>query len=352
MRTRLRPWTVFVVLVAATGLLASAAPEPARARVACHLAWRAFPAPRFARASLNGLAPVGRRDLWAAGNGYRGNAPTQVIVEHWDGRRWRGTRLPVQGSINAVSATSNDDVWVVGSQATRGKPLILHRGPQGWAETPTPLAADGVLWDVVALRPNNAWAVGEAPGAGGETALILHWDGTSWTRIALPANLETPLRGIAAVSTDDLWAVGPSEETLDGLVPVVVHWNGTAWHRLVAEKPRVDLVGVTVVSARDLWFSGGTAGTNRRGVVVHGDGSGFHLVHTASSTDSFDAVAVAGHEAWAVGSTEIERWDGRRWFQRRFPGIAFNAVVAHSPRNAWAVGGASSGTVIYRYACR
>jgi photosystem II stability/assembly factor-like uncharacterized protein len=190
--------------------------------------------------------------------------------------------LRERGWIHAVAATSNNDVWVVGSSATF-QPLILHHGPQGWAETPTPLAGDrfDVIWDIVALRPDEAWAVGAAPSADGQTALILHWDGTSWTRIAPPADLETPLTSIAAVSADDLWAVGPTEEALHGLLPVVVHWNGTAWHRLALQKPRVDLLGATASSAHDLWFSGGTAGTARRGVVVHSNGSRLRLVHTA-----------------------------------------------------------------------
>jgi hypothetical protein len=350
------------VLLASTGLLAVVSPEPAPARVACDLAWRAFPSPSFAHASLNGLGAAGPHDLWAAGNGYSGGTPTRVIVEHWDGRRWRGSRLPERASIHAVSATSNDDVWVVGSTLTF-QPLILHRGPQGWAETSTPLADRfDEIWDVAALRPDDAWAVGAAPGVDRETPLILHWDGTSWTRIAPPADLETPLSSIAAVSADDLWAVGPTEETLDGLVPVVIHWDGTAWHRLVAEKPRVDLLGATASSAHDLWFSGSTPGTARRGVVVHGNGSRLRLVHTAGGVsrtgglygaDFLNAVAVAGHEVWAVGNLEIDRWDGKRWFQRLFRGVDFNAVVARSPQNAWAVGGAFSGrTVVYHYACR
>jgi hypothetical protein len=83
-------WLALVALVASTGLLAIVWPEPAPARVGCPLAWRPFPSPLFAHASLNGLAATGPHDLWAAGNGYSGSAPTQVIVEHWDGRRRQG----------------------------------------------------------------------------------------------------------------------------------------------------------------------------------------------------------------------------------------------------------------------
>jgi hypothetical protein len=68
-------------------------------------------------------------------------------------------------SLSAAAATSDKDVWAVGSSNTGGafKTLIEHWDGAHWTIVPSPNPAAGVhttnaLGAVVALTPKNAWA--------------------------------------------------------------------------------------------------------------------------------------------------------------------------------------------------
>ena len=56
-------------------------------------------------------------------------------------------------------------------------------------------------------------------------ALTIHWDGSSWTIV--PSASSGTLNGVAAVASNDVWAVGSivvgSDQTL------IEHWNGSQW---------------------------------------------------------------------------------------------------------------------------
>src|SRR5205085_12498998 len=89
------------------------------------------------------------------------------------------------------------------------------------------------------------------------------WHGTAWSVVASP-NVGTGsnyLYGVAVVSANDVWAVGyyingsfnATDETL------VEHWDGTSWS--VVPSPNLDtnyyyLYGVAAVSANDVWAVG------------------------------------------------------------------------------------------------
>ena len=345
------------VALSLIALLVSAAPAKMSAR--CRLKWRVVPSPRISNAGLQDVDALTRTDVWAVGNGFsRPARPTQMIVEHWDGHRWRAWR-PVERSAlpPAISASSRHDVWIVGT-APHYKPLTLHYDGQSWTSVPVPSVPDetDALRGVVALAPNNAWAVGQSSRpVEGQRALILHWDGSAWTRVAAPAGLEGTLLGVSAVSANDIWAVAPAQEdSLVGLRVIVVHWNGTIWREVKTTLRAVDFLGVRAVSARNVWAVGSTSGTAARGVVVHWNGRAFRLVHSTGrlGTDILSDIAVSGRQVWAVGATEIDRWDGRRWLRRRVSGVDLWGTDALSSRNVWAVGGNARGTVIYHFACR
>src|SRR5207244_1634349 len=62
----------------------------------------------------------------------------------------------------------------------------------------------------------------------------LHWDGSAWSIVAGP-NLgahATIFDSVAAVSANDVWAVGYSgDQTL------VAHWDGTQWSQVSSPSP-------------------------------------------------------------------------------------------------------------------
>jgi hypothetical protein len=239
-------------------------------------------------------------------------------------------------------------------------PLILHYDGKDWTELPNPLPAGGHGWlrGVVALGPRDAWAVGstDAPllPSGYRSALILHWDGSRWNSVTTPSGLGA-LSGIAAVSPDDLWAVGPVDSDSFS-PPVVAHWDGSSWRVIDdGELGYVDLFRVRAISARNVWAVGATAGTESVGIVAHWNGVRFRIVDKGKPLsavgESFNDIASSGRTVWAVGVWAIDRWDGRRWLKKPFRGVSFSGADALSGRNVWAVGGDRRGGVIYHYAC-
>src|SRR5690349_24609207 len=79
------------------------------------------------------------------------------------------------------------------------------------------------LIGVAAVSANDIWAVG-----GGQRTVIEHWDGTAWTIVpgAEDPNLETRLAAVTALASDDVWAVGQYFDDLDNGHTLIQHWDG------------------------------------------------------------------------------------------------------------------------------
>ena len=347
---------VSLALLLAAGAV-SAAPAETSAR--CHLGWRVVPSPRVSDAGLGAVDAISRADVWVARGLTSTGASGPVLYERWNGRRWHVRRLAVKASGDplSLSASSSRDVWILGNTPDF-RPLTLHYDGRGWTSLPVPAAPNefDILYDVVALAPNNAWAVGQSVTRGTveQNALILHWDGSRWSRVEAPAGLEN-LYALAAVSPNDIWAVAPAQEDpAVGLRVIVVHWDGTIWREVESGLRSVDLGFARAVSANNIWAVGSTSGTAKRGVVVHWNGRDFRIVRTTgrSGTDVFFAVAAAGRQAWAAGDEDIVHWDGRGWHRTHFKGVDFFGADALSTRDVWAAGGNRRRPLIYHYACR
>src|SRR3954454_23616981 len=68
-----------------------------------------------------------------------------------------------------------------------------------WRMVPSPNVVQ--LRGVAALATNDVWAVGGYP-----TTLIVHWDGTTWSVVSSPPT-GGELNAVAAVAANDIWAV-------------------------------------------------------------------------------------------------------------------------------------------------
>ncbi len=191
--------------------------------------------------SLNEVVAISSNNVWAVG-GNSGNA----LVEHWDGTSWSLVSSPVftsAGSLSAVSADSANDIWAVGGRT------ILHFDGANWSQVASPnLSATSVT----ALSPTNVWAVGTVSvfinHQTVQQAAIEHWDGTSWSIVASP-NPGDPssLQGIAAISANDMWAVG----SIGVAKTITENWNGKSWSIVHSPNPaqnQNELFGVTALS--------------------------------------------------------------------------------------------------------
>ena len=102
---------------------------------------------------------------------------------------------------------------------------------------------------VTALGTNNVWAVGNIQNSMEQLqTLIAHWDGTKWSVVQSPnrASLNNELSGVAAVSANDIWAVGSAIDNSSGTAQTLIeHWDGTQWSIIP-----------TLIPARSLTFRG------------------------------------------------------------------------------------------------
>lgn len=271
-------------------------------------AWRVVPNPALPRLSgytLQAVTAVSDHDVWAVGTGYGG---TVTLAEHWDGTHWSVVPTPslgqsaelvqtqgrYSGGLAGVAAIAGRNVWSVGFAFEHTAPLIEHWDGAAWLPVPGPTEpgqARHVLAAIAAVAPTDLWAAGRLDAIyrrGGAKPLLLHWDGRRWTAVPgapLPNDQGySSLAGIAAVSTNDVWAVGSMGRA--AAIPLVEHWNGARWQSIpgpalpkATGQPSYALTAVTAISTNDVWAVGaGGTGASQQPLIAHWDGARWRLV--------------------------------------------------------------------------
>ncbi len=240
---------------------------------------------------------------------------------------------------------------------------------QAWT---SPSAGGGLLTAVTVTSDCLAWVVGTEANSNGEgnDSLIEYWNGTAWSVQPSPdpsANINA-LRGVAAVSASDAWAVGEYHPDVDALLPFLVHWNGTAWSQVASplSSGTSELAAVSASSASNVWAAGSTYNTTARAyqpLILHWNGTAWAEQASpvpSGSTGAFlqGVAAISASNAWAAGyyytSTGRQalmlHWNGSTWAQVASPDPSstyteLSGVAGTSGTNAWATGEyATSGT--------
>ncbi len=372
------------------GAAPSGAPPPARDKPAsCTPQWAAVdsPDPGLSSDILTSVAVVSAGDAWAVGEFADDNTYSQALVVHWNGSAWTRTSAPNQGSktnyLYGVAAQAGNDVWAVGMYAGSDSvdhTLVEHWNGTAWAVVPSPDEgmSSNTLYGVVALSPTNAWAVGDytLPNLTYQT-LIEHWDGSTWTVAPSPnpGSANNLLYGVAALSADDVWAVGDDNSTGSAYVTLTEHWDGSTWTAQASPNPGGSNYLHSVAAGADgaLWTVG--LYTTQSTLAERRDGATWTVVPSldpGSENNFFSAVHVAAAgDVWAVGAystaqnmgqTLAEHWDGSAWtvVASESPGSEDNnlqGIAAVSATDLWAVGyrrdagtaGTGFGTLIERY---
>src|SRR5258706_9680189 len=289
--------------------------------------WNIVPSPNKGKSHVNnelaGVAAISTNDVWTVGD-YFGAFKDLTLIEHWNGTQWTNISSPNKGTFEnvlfGVAAVSTNDVWAVGS-TTNGstyltQTLIEHWNGTKWSIVSSPKIGTNFseLYAVTALSSNNVWAVGDygdnnAPAQ----TLVEHWNGTNWSIILSPdmGGEANELVGVAAVSTNDVWAVGDYENSVEQTLvqqTLVEHWDGTKW---------------SVISSPNA-------------------GAGNNILS--------EVTAVPGsNQLWAVGHSDpgvplIENWNGTQWTIVSNPNVggSLYGVTGISESNVWAVGGQSN----------
>lgn len=340
----------------------------------------ASPNPSAQANYLTSLAPITSTDVWAVGAWYRPSGTPGTLTEHWDGTKWNLVPSPnATGGYNELygaAAVSSNDVWAVGYHniALYGseKTMALHWNGSVWSIVKTRnIGTDANEFKAVdAVASNDVWAVGFGHSSSNLSAVPLaeHWDGTKWSLARTPdlGGGYGIFNGVAALSANDVWAVGShDDETL------IEHWDGTAWK--VVSSPngsRTDsyLYAVTATGPNDVWAVGETVSRGSGDTLVeHWDGSTWTVVTSKDGTKPFTAlygvVALGVSDVWAVGTdydpiavtyrTFTEHWDGTAWtvVDSPNPGAEYDylaGTAGFTGGDVWAVGAADENTLTMR----
>jgi hypothetical protein len=257
-----------------------------------------------------------------------------------------------RSGLHAVARISDNDIWAVGNTQpfNTGDVVTLaeHFNGTSWTSVsiPNPGGFGGVLSGVAAVASNNVWAVGNSVslnnfGESVASTLIEHFNGTSWSIVPSPNPAAGgELNAVTAMSANNIWAVGHVGIGRGG--NLIEHYDGTNWN-IVASPQGFDtfLTSVSGTSASDVWAVG-SIGRGDSIQVLHFDGTSWSTVSGLPSDSELNSVvAIAPNNVWAAGA-DIEHFDGTRWSIVPSPGVGqfqLTSIAASSANNIYAVGG-------------
>jgi len=296
---------------------------------------------------LDAVSAASATDVWVVG-GYFNGTVSKTLIRHWDGAVWDEMPGPNQGGSHGsflvgVSALSSTDAWAVGhygSPAGIDETLIGRWDGVGWDAVSSPNPPDSLgsrLLGVTALSPTDVWAVGSYDDAAAVKTLVEHWDGTTWTLMPSPSPGKkggSTLEGVTAVAQNDVWAVGHTGAGKKSKT-LVEHWDGKAWSR--QPSPNVGargsaLHGVSAASTADIWAVGDDFAAQRT-LVEHWDGSAWSVVKSPSpGTAALSGVAaLSADDAWAVGTYTSHATGAYVTLVERWDGSAWQKVPSPNP---------------------
>ena len=267
---------------------------------------------------LAAVASSGPDDIWAVGSHFE-VSKSGPLAQHWNGSSWdtamAGTKLFNHLQLSDVVALGAKDVWAVGFSF--GGADSIHWDGTSWSEVPgAPSHGGAVFLGLAAISPNELWAVGKGPTGGGyDTPLIERSDGSSWTavQVPVPAGYAAGLRDVSASGPASMWAVGWTVDNEKVFQPLVERWDGARWSIVQVPHPATDalLSGVAVAGPDDVWAVGwswhGEAATS---LALHWDGktwSRVSLPGASGQTGQLATVAVAGDRVAIAGQARNEK---------------------------------------------
>jgi len=312
--------------------------------------WTVVPSPSPSAQGnyLSGVTTIAPNDGWAVGAWYRPLGTPGTLTLHWDGAKWTQVRSPNAtdgyNELYGVDALTSSDVWAVGYHniAVYGseKTMTMHWDGSRWTILPSanfgPNANE--LFGVAAVASNDVWAVGFGNSTSNESgrALIEHWDGARWSlaRSPNPGPGFSQLRGVVGLSSTDVWAVGGREgDTL------IEHWNGTTWSIVASpngHRADSELYGLAATGPSDIWAVGESSGSSGSDpLVLHWDGTAWTAVPAMNGSLPYTSLvglsALSPTDIWAVGYTDNPITVKYQTVTEHWDGSAWTAVASPNP---------------------
>jgi hypothetical protein len=225
---------------------------------------------------------------------------------------------------------------------------------------PSPNPATGVPGDSDVLEaisgtgPDDVWAAGwdDNEETGTIALLFEHWNGTTWSAVTSPTpegSFQFAL-GVAAISSDDVWAVGLDDNAASGTL--AANWNGTVWKIestpgiFAGKESQNELTGVSGTGPDDVWASGFAYNVNDQNLrdpyVLHWNGKRWALTKVPNPNSNEEGSllnsiqALSPTDAWVVGQTQenngsilslTEQYNGASWAVVRSPDPGMNGKL-------------------------
>ncbi len=218
---------------------------------------------------------------------------------------------------------------------------------------PSPVVGSGggpSLRASTAISANDVWAVGESEDSNYRLHnLAEHWNGRAWSVVPTPSIFDSEFTAVSAASSTDVWAIGTSGGSGESQgASFTEHWNGKVWSVVPLKDPTaptpVLFTGVKAISANNVYEIGFYQGyQDPVQVIEHWNGSSWTVL-----ANPFNFVTPSGIDAssaddiWIVGQQRYgaftEHFNGTAWSVVPTPAASSNKVEVLSPTNAWAVG--------------
>lgn len=209
--------------------------------------------------AIGEIAASGANDAWITGATQAG-----LAIRHWHNGKWQRMAVPVgfrTSSVESgpVDSSSASNMWTF--------PLVVS---STWA-TQYALRWNGKAWSKFAFNDvfagttavfgaKNVWMFGlEVHRSGATAPYAARYNGRTWQRVATPGGVV----GVSKISARDMWAYGPTAKTVGGSnwTYTTMHWNGSKWRAISLPKLApvkkypwaVD--SIVALSDRNVWLS-------------------------------------------------------------------------------------------------
>jgi hypothetical protein len=167
---------------------------------------------------------------------------------------------------------------------------------------------------VAAVASNDVWAVGLTFTC--RTLLmplVLHWDGARWKAVPTPklrTNDNSALNGVVALASNNIYAVGYQPASNGAVLTLVEHWDGSAWKVMPspnANKTGNVLASVAANSPTDIWAVGDKVapGLPVETLTEHFDGTKWSAVPSPNVITTGDLNQNVLSSVQAVSSNDV-----------------------------------------------
>jgi hypothetical protein len=252
-------------------------------------------------------------------------------------------------------ASSADNVYIVGHNASPGPGTMFRYDGKTWRTTRFHAADGGPIWGAVDISaidgssPSNIFAVGarlsnnynNPPPFILASAFILQYDGTIWKEHIITNGPQ--LVAVSVSSPSDVWA--------SGISPFVFHYNGSTWVRdslpvrvphngviailAIAKHPSGDVYALGFVRDDDTFLTRNYFFLRRNGTWSVVDSARSEFSERKWGTDNL-WISPSG-TVYSVG-IGIYRLDGSQWTKIIETNTTITAIFGTSDTNLFAVG--------------